>query len=307
MTLYTKAPTSIDDQANLLIQRGIVCADINAMKRHLKQIGYYRLGAYWLPFELPPAQGQVRSKRFPVGTDFADIITIYQFDRDLRMMIMEAIERIEVVARSNWVTELTLSTNAHPHINSAWFRSQREHAGLLAQLYRSVDQNKEKFIRYYKTKYTAPDIPPLWAVAETMSFGGLSKWVTATKNNAVKKRVAISMGLPNSAQLEGVLEALTYVRNICAHHNRLWNRRLVKRMPNIRRFQSSFERTAHNGQLQPDNLIYNVLVVILHICLHLNVDPTYKQRLKMLVGNVTDAQRSAMGFPADWETRPAWA
>lgn len=304
---FNKPPTTINDQALQLIARGMVCEDIDVMKAHLKNIGYYRLGAYWLPFELPAPAGQTRSKVFPAGTDFADIISLYNFDRNLRLLVMDAIERIEVVTRANWINEFTLSTNAHPHLDATNFRGQKEHTPMLGQLYSTMERSSELFVKHYKQKYTSPDMPPLWAVCETMSLGGLSKWVAATKDNTVKKKVAVTLGLPNAAPLEAVLQTFTYVRNICAHHNRLWNRRLVKRLPLIRRFQADLiEITNSAGQRELENSVFNVLAVILNILNHLNVDPNFKPNLIALVSTISDAQRTSMGFPLDWRTRPAW-
>lgn len=77
---YQHLPTTIDQQIEHLRSRGIV-GDEDLMRRWLKTVGYYRLSAYWLPWELPPADGETRSKRFPAGTNFKDIVDIYIFDR----------------------------------------------------------------------------------------------------------------------------------------------------------------------------------------------------------------------------------
>ena len=153
-------------------------------------------------------------------------------------------------------------------------------------------------------------MPPLWSVCETMTLGALSKWVKSTKDNTVKQYVARSLNLPAIEILDGVLEALALVRNICAHHNRLWNKRLSKRIPNIKRLGADivFEPTdPGSDQRQPQNLIYNVLVVILHMLRAQNTDSSYPERLRNLLESVDDAQRSAMGFPQDWRQRPIWS
>lgn len=91
--LYDKPPTSVDEQIALLKGRGLVCADEALVRRWLVTVGYYRLSAYWLPYELPPPTGQTRSKTFAPDTPFESIVDIYTFDRQLRLLVTEAIER----------------------------------------------------------------------------------------------------------------------------------------------------------------------------------------------------------------------
>jgi abortive infection bacteriophage resistance protein len=307
--LYNKPATTIEQQARLLTDRGMGCTDAAEMHRYLETIGYYRLSAYWLPMELPPAAGHVRSKDFRPGVTFDDVIAIYIFDRKLRMLVMEAIERIEIQVRARWTNLLTLAHGPHAHLDTANFNNPWEHTSMVATLVSVVQGSSETFVLHYLHKYATPYMPPLWAVCETMTLGALSKWVKATRDNSVKQGVARSLNLPTVEILDGVLEALSLVRNICAHHNRLWNRRLVKRVPNIKRLGDDliFEPTPPGSQQrQPQNLIYNVLVVILHMLRAQGTDTTYPERLRMLMDSVDDTHRTAMGFPADWRARPIW-
>ena len=167
-------------------------------------------------------------------------------------------------------------------------------------------QSREVFIAHYKDKYTEPYMPPLWAVTELMTFGDLSKWVAATRDLSIGSAIASDLGLPTRETLEGVIQALTYVRNICAHHGRLWNRRMVKRIPNVKRFREDLVIKTTGHQTQPENLIFNVLVVLNKMLVHQSSDTSFPQRLKVLVESRTEAQQISMGFPADWRTRPAW-
>lgn len=307
---YNKPGTSIDDQAALLLQRGLVCPDVEHLKRCLYAIGYYRLGAYWLPFEQSAPAGQTRSKNFLPGVRIDDVMAIYIFDRHLRMIIMEAIERIEIAIRSRWTNRITLAHGSHAHLDPQLFSDPWAHAASVAKLARDVGQSHEVFIKHYKDKYTAPFMPPLWAVTETMTLGDLSKWYAATKDLKVKDGVAKDLGLPSREVLESALQVFSLVRNISAHHGRLWNRRMVKRLPAVRRWAADIvlepPGAAGGGQNQPQNLVYNVLVALLHMLHHQNMDSTFPARLKGLVEGVTNSQRVAMGFPADWRARPAW-
>lgn len=302
---YKKSATTIEKQITLLRGRGMLIDDKDSAVRHLEAIGYYRLSAYWLVYEIAPEDGRTRSKKFKKSTSFEEICKLYVFDRKFRVLLMEAIERIEINVRSRWTNRLSLEYGAHVYLDSGQFNSVLKHADQLVHLGRAIDRSNEVFIEHYNGKYRNPALPPLWAVSELMSLGELSKWISITKDNAIRAEIARDIGFPTRETFEGVLQVLAYVRNICAHHGRLWNRRLVKRIPKIKRMQDDLIFEA-GEQKQTVNLLYNVLVVVLTIIKKQNTDTTYLSRLKELVETLSDAQRAMMGFPDDWRERPAW-
>lgn len=305
---FDKSATTIDEQIALLAERGLNVSSEELARRWLMTVGYYRLSAYWLPYELPPETGQTRSKRFRPGVRFEDIVDIYTFDRKLRLLVTEAIERIEISVRSRWTNRLTLKHGAHAHMKPNLFVSGWNHARMIAALSDRACESREVFIEHYRTKYDDPYMPPLWAVTELMTFGELSKWVEATNDAGLRGAVARDIGLPTQETLTGTLQLLSYTRNICAHHGRLWNRRTVKRAPNIKRFHHSlvWDEDASEGQRQLSNRLYNVLTLLLLLMRHQASDTTFPERLESLVMTRSVEQQLSMGFPDDWKARPAW-
>jgi abortive infection bacteriophage resistance protein len=303
---YQKPATTVDEQITLLKGRGMICNDEALVRRWLITVGYYRLSAYWLPYELAPPVAQTRSKTFAPGTEFEAIIDIYTFDRQLRLLVMEAIERVEIALRASWTHRLSLASGPHAHMDATLFVSGWSHAKRIAALADRALQSNEVFIAHYKDRYKVPYMPPLWAVTELMTFGELSQWVTATSDLKIGSAIAKEMGLPTRETLEGVIQALSYVRNICAHHGRLWNRRLVKRIPNIKRFGRDMSINIDGDQAQPDNQMYNILVVLMRLMLHQSPDTTFPHRVKALTLTRSDEQRQAMGFPGEWSNKPVW-
>lgn len=273
------------------------------MRQWLMTVGYYRLSAYWLPWELPPGPGQTRSKAFPINTQFSDFVDIYVFDRNLRLLVMEAIDRFEIAVRARWTNLLSLAHGSHAHMDSGNFVNGFDHARMYAKISTTSDHSSEVFIKHYKEKYTKPYIPPLWSVTELMTLGEISMWVKATRDNNLKDRVAKDLGLPSKETLESVLQLLSYVRNICAHHGRLWNRRTVKKAPNIRSFHLDMDI---GPQSQPSNSIYNVLVILSRTLRQQSPDTTHPHRVRKLVETRSPSQQRAMGFPLDWKSRPIW-
>lgn len=302
---FEKLASTVDDQISLLLSRGMAVPDLEYANRCLSTIGYYRLSAYWLSFEERPVDGTTRSKQFKLGTNFDTVIEDYIFDRKLRVLLMEAIERVEIHVRSRWTNRLTLKHGAHAHLKHELFSSGLAHSEQMVRLTRAVDQSNETFIKHYSEKYSVPYTPPLWAATELMTLGELSKWIKATKDSTIKAGVAKDLGLPTKETLEGTIQALAYVRNICAHHSRLWNRRMVKRIPKIKRIEGLVYDEI-SGNRQPTNYIYNVLVVVLYLIRRQNTDATFPTRLRELMLERTDLQRTYMGFPEDWENSPLW-
>lgn len=305
---FEKLATTIDRQLDLLATRGMLIGDEPSARTWLETVGYYRLSAYWLPLERPAENGASRSKRFKVGVSLQDVTDLYVFDRKLRILVLEAIERIEVNVRSRWTYHMSHAHGAHAHLNHALFNGGLDLAEQLVRLARSVEKSEETFVLHYKRKYSYPYSPPLWSATELMTLGELSKWFQGTRDNRIKSQVARDVGLPTVEVAEGVLQVLSYVRNICAHHGRLWNRRTVKRLPLIKRFQHDLCLVNdRSGKWEVDNSTYNVLTVIITMMDFQNTDGTYRSRLMALLSERSDRDRAAMGFPIDWKARQIWS
>ena len=305
---YDKRPTTIDDQLARLAEKGMRWSDEDAVRRWLTSVGYYRLGAYWYWYrdDAPAAAGPYRYKPLRPDTTFEKVVSDYTFDRDLRLLVMEGIERIETDVRSWWARELALAhDDAHVHLDPTAFRSAKEHAEQIARAAKEFERSSdnEHFAKHYKRTYSAPDLPPIWVATELMTFGSLTKWVEMTGEAAVLKTVAKGVGLPAPDVLVTVLQVLNEVRNVCAHHGRLWNRRLVRKFPKIKKFASDLRI---EGQT-PDARIYNVLVVMAWMLRAEAGDTSWPSRAaNLMTDKRTLGELETMGFPADWRTRPVW-
>lgn len=273
----------------------------------LRIVGYYRLSAYWLPYEKAPTGQTTRSKKFRSGTSFDQVHSIYVFDRNLRMLLLEAIERIEIHIRARWVFCMSEKHGAHSHLDCSNFNGKVNHATHLTKLSHEIKRSSEVFIEHYAKKYSTPEMPPLWASAELMTFGQLSQWIVNTSDNSIRSNIARDLGFPTRETFEGTMQALTYVRNICAHHSRLWNRKLVKGPPYIKRLQDDIKTiTTAKGGTEADKHIYNILVLVLHMINRQNVNATFKNRFFNLLKDLDNDHFDMMGFPKDWQSRPIW-
>ena len=88
---FTKPARTWDEQIDLLRSRGLHIPDREQARHYLSHINYYRLTGYRLPFE---ADGSTR--RVKAQTSFDDVLNLYIFDREFRLLLLDAIERIEV-------------------------------------------------------------------------------------------------------------------------------------------------------------------------------------------------------------------
>lgn len=325
---YDKPALSIADQAVRLKQRGLQFTDDARVQHYLTHIGYYRLSAYWLPFEQPAANGQPRNHQFQPGTTFEQVLSLYIFDRQLRLLVMEAIERIETAIRTHWAHALAMRHGPHAHMDANLFKSPWQHASDIARMASDLQDSSETFIAHYRRQYGDPYLPPIWAVVETLTLGALSRWFKATKDTEAKHEVAKSLSMPTIEVLEQVLHALTPVRNVCAHHGRLWNRRFTLQLPRIKRLREQMvieritatkKQTTPCGQCgvpveqeqatvqeQPSRQLYNYLLVMTHLMQRINPGSSWQARLSQHIQSASADQQQAMGFPAGWEQMAVW-
>jgi len=96
---YTKPPLSIEQQIELLKSRGLEIPDHEQAAHYLYHLNYYRLSGYMLPFQ------EGTEHHFQAGTTFEHVLNLYLFDRKLRLLLMDAIERIEVSVRTPWANQ----------------------------------------------------------------------------------------------------------------------------------------------------------------------------------------------------------
>lgn len=295
MRPFDKPALTYGQQVDLLRSRGMVIDDGERAVFYLQHLNYYRLCAYWLPFEADHASHQFKS-----GTRFEDVLDLYVFDRELRLIILDAIERIEVSVRSNWAYALAHLHGHHAHTDMYPAKDQDKWQRDLESLKEHVEQrNDEVFIQHHKLTYQE-ELPPLWVVCEVMTLGLLSRWYGNLKPAEARRAISSTYRLDEMV-LQSWLHHLTVVRNICAHHGRLWNReftitpKLPKRKP---------ERLIDNF-VPKSRRVYNSLVILLHFMDIVSPKHDWRSRLIQHLG-ASSANLTAMGFPGDWPSKSIW-
>lgn len=296
---FAKPPETIEQQIDRLLRRGMEVPDRIAAAHFLYHLNYYRLRGYWIPFE---AAGEGDGEhRFRSGTAFDQVLGLYIFDREFRLLIMDAVERIEVSVRTQWAYHLSHVQGPHAHLDRSLFSHQDKYSGDLAGLANEVDRSREDFIRHLTTTYSEP-LPPIWAAVEVMSLGQLSRWYANLQTRSLRQQIADTYRMDEQV-LVSLLRHLTLIRNICAHHSRLWNRRFTITPSLPRKKPAGLTRCFNSGAPRQ---IYNTLVILAYL---MNITcPGHHWRLKLrgLLDRHPDVPPAAMGFPADWQHLECW-
>lgn len=294
---FSKPATSLDQQVDILIDRGMNVADRERAKNLLQHLNYYRLSGYWLPFEASHNPHQ-----FQAGTDFDQIIDLYVFDRELRLLVLDAIERVEVSVRTQWAHHLATKYGPHAHLDSSLFDDQQQYLRALCNLTGEIGRSREAFIKHLIDTYDETT-PPIWAIVEVVSFGQLSKLYANLKHRQDRKAIADTYNLDEKI-LASFLHQIITVRNTCAHHSRLWNRRFTMQLIIPDKRPQGLNR---NFNTAPNAIkkIYNPLVMLAYALDQICPGHHFKSRLIGLF-NKHNIDESAMGFPTNWRDRPIW-
>ena len=292
---------TIAQQMAHLTAQGMAVPNVPVAERWLRHVSYYRLSAYWLPFER--AKGQT-GPRFVVGTNFQTIIELYEFDRHLRLLILSAIERIEVAMRGSWAYTLAHAGGPHSYLDASLYSDRRHFHDNLSRLTREVGTSPETYIDHYRRSYDDPAMPPVWMVAEMMSFGQLSRWYSLLDDRALRSQIAQPFRLSETI-LVPLLKHLSTVRNSCAHHARLWNRGFLIRMKLPNKPAPLATTLAPLAGGAPARL-YNSLVLIWYLLMQVDPASIWKAELKALLATHPTADLASMGFPMGWDQRALW-
>ena len=326
--------SDIETQIETLRSRGMIIDDKEKAKRYLQNVGYFRLSAYWHNSRVvrlddkgnPIKQNRdvVREDQFVEGTSFNDILSLYIFDRHLRIIILDAIQRVEISVRAKIVNELgPLSRKAHTELvlgayksnftqprkggaDSVWNIWQSRQAKLLAE------SSRERFIMHHVSKYGSLNELPIWVAAEVWDFGCTSHLFNGLAP-ARAQSISRSYGIEDQRILETWMTTLNFVRNICAHHRRMWNRGITKQPSPIKLGDSDLMDHLWDttGQTpRPMNTkIYFVLCMLQYLMKHISPNSLWHFKVLNLLDNTLDKPfyETSMGFTKGWQTQKLWA
>lgn len=295
---YSKPVLSVAASVLRLRNKGLAVASDADAERFLRAVGYFRFRGYALPYmRSAPTDYEYGSRQFKPGTTFEQIQQLYEFDRALRSLVMEQIDRIEVAVRTAILQELNTQFGTHWYLDftKVVCKEASDQAKWFGEVAKEVERSKNhQFIAHYHTKYTSPRLPPSWAVAECLSFG---RWSTLYKQLAHgKSSIANVFGL-SAPVLESWLHCLNILRNACAHHGRIWNRILPFNPQAHPRFTAHFTNPSR---------FYPRAAVIRIMTSAIDSNPFFADGLRYLLLTNPTVDPQHMGFPDNWHEDALW-
>lgn len=303
---FEKVWLSYDQQADLLIdERGLI-ADRDDLMRHLQEVGYYRLSGYWYIFKKcnAPDAKDPDDERFVKGTTFEKIWNLYTFDRQLRLIVLDAIERVEVYFRTQLAYELAKETGVFGYLNSKNLPHFKNDAydDFIEHCKKEYKRSREPFVLHFKKKYgDTESMPPYWVMVNIMDFGTMLRLYKGSSIE-VRNRIANEVGI-SARVLESWLVTLNTVRNICAHHGRLWNRGIGTRpiIPTVKKYPEWHEPFA----IRYDNLL-GTLTILSFLLENVAPDTSWHNKLLDLLETRSTDELNRMGFIEGWKDSPLW-
>ena len=232
MTLppFTKPHASPADRVQHLRDKGLVIKRPKVAARKIEMIGYERLRIYFLSRR----DQKGARKPFFAGTDYNDILRIYECDAKLRATCFAAVGQFEILLRNRISEELSVRFGSHPYFDSRAFKTKEYHLEALQKLTSVYKGSFDGRAKHYRESYSNPPLPAIWTLKEFLTFGATSRLLKALDGPLVKA-VASDFGVPTDQLFENWVEALVDLRNVCAHHDRLFNRAFQKQPQRFKR------------------------------------------------------------------------
>lgn len=316
MVPHIKPWKSIDDQLTILQSRGMQIEDPERAKRYLTRLGYYRLSGYWYPFRhfrnVDDGQtAELRSDDFFEGSRFDDLIKLYVFDKKLRLLALDALERIEMALRVD-VAHLLGERDALAHENPDCFhgnfgnridpRSEKTGHQIWLEKYQQQVRRARStsFVSHNLDKYGCL---PIWVAIEVWDFGMLSTLYAGMKHQD-KNVLACKYGASDGNKMASYLRSLNFIRNVSAHHARLWNVNVVDR--------SSLPQGEHWQQLNNARPFFYFCLMQMFLRV-ICPTSTWGQRLNTLINEDFPVVECGaikvgdFGLTEDWRTWELWA
>lgn len=311
-----------EQQADKLLAEGLF-ADREELLMRLNHIGFYRLNGYAHTFRERGENGEVLPG-FRPGTALRDVWNCYRFDRSLRFLFLDAIERIEVSLRSQLAYLHTQHHGAFAYADAQYFPSWKGYLDIWSRVRidsRAVNRN-EALRNFYEKDGGAHCYPPLGIAISCIELGPLVYFFDYSDKVSVRKPIVQAWGI-ESAYISSWMHALNYLRNDCAHHARVWNKRFFK-LPQIPKYSADQRWYCEYSELDQAWVLpasrnrsepcvsSHTLACFMFMCRHLlrRIAPSSAWHLRMEgllhAYSAAGGDLGMMGLPVHWERHPLW-
>jgi abortive infection bacteriophage resistance protein len=310
---------SVDDQIAILQDRGMEICDDEFARRALREIGYYRLSGYSYPYRAVQAETGLLSDNFIEGTTIEKVVKLYRFDQELRAVTGLQLAKIEIVLRVMISHELGrvdpyIHLSPHKLGKKAWdkvnVRPTEQYSEWLDKYSLSVVRSNEDSVIHYKKKYDA--ILPVWVAVHVLDWGSLRMLYDFARD---EQRIAVANQLNISeSQFSSWLLCLNDVRNVCAHHGRLYSRTFPKspmltgedhELGFLRRFV--LDDAKEGNRKEKKGKCFAQFTIIQYLLSKMNLEGINDlPHLLHKFPEVSPVSVKDLGVPENWEELPLW-
>lgn len=290
---------TISDQIALLKSRGMKFTNEQSAAALLSNISYYRLKGYWWDMQ----SDKVQHTFFP-GTVFEDIVSRYNFDRHLRLILFDAVERIEIAVRTKLIYFLSQNHGPLWYLNNKFSNDAALHSTHLKELKNEFSRSQEIFAKNHRNTKQNQD-PDSWIILEVATLGLLSKiYKNLGHQLPEKSKIANEMGLNFHNELSSWLEAISYVRNITAHHSRLWSRNMDRKPMTLGKPKYQWLQIPLNP-IQ-EKRIYHTICAMIYLCNRITPGHHITAKILNLIAQNPSIPIFKIGFQNNWQNEPLW-
>jgi len=292
---YLKPSKNIEEIVGLLNERGLVIDDEPELINDLKNIGYFRLQGYF--YHYYDADYEVLNPgkhRFLSGTNYSKVKKDYIIDKELRNILMYALEEIEVSIKARINNALAPEKGTFWYVKNKQFSNEvyRDHNGFLVKVRLELEESKELFAKHYLDTYDE-NYPPSWMMIELLSFSGVSI-LYSHLDDAHRAKIANTYNV-KSSELASYLRAFSYLRNLCAHNSRVWNRKMTTLFKKGGLDNWLIEK--NNGGYFRNNLYAYIQAIAL-----ISKNTEWYDNIKSFVSLQDIERQKKMGFAEGWES-----
>ncbi len=299
---FQKLPLNHKQHLELLKSRGLIITDQALAEHYLEYVGYYRLSGFFRSFY---TQTSSQEHSFKVDTTFTDVVNLYEFDTELRSILLSGIERVEVAVRAVVNNIMSAKYGAHWYLDKGLFTAEFNHSGFIRLVEDETGLNKRGgknpiFQSYYK-KYHSPELHACWMLGEILSFGTWSKIYQNLLNGYDKKQIARKFNIPHYHVFQSWLHAACFTRNLCAHHNMIC----------FKNFHITPIRPV-NWQLNEQKIfdkhhtLFLQASIVQFLLKSASPNTRLTPELTKLFNQYPTISIARMGFDVDWETYEVW-
>lgn len=312
---FIKPHLTFPQQVEMLRARGINVESEDEILLFLRRVNYFRFIPFCRLFEYRDKEKPDEHIFYP-ETQFKKIQRHYLFDRELKLLVFDLIENFEIGFRTHFSHEYSQYENPDNYFDESgnfirrwWYedlniyRNTKNYEKDFKTIKYEVERAKnDPFIRHYWNKYEIPSSLPSWMMFEVISMGTLSRLFSNLKITEPKKNLTNFYCLPSPHILENWLYNIVFVRNICAHHGRLWNRSLkIMLFPD----KTNEYKWLTNTPISSTKL-YSLLSALIYLQNKVSSTENFVTRFKQLLKAFPEINIGEMGFSSNWEEEPVW-